>query len=209
MAVVTEGSETELIERLLARDEAAFLGLVRTHHAALHRLARSFVKTDAAASEVVQETWQAFLEALPSFERRSSLKTLLTRIVANIARTRAVRDGRSTPLSELEEEGDGSLLADRFGTTGKWLAPPQAWAVETAHALVERKEAMEALSRALERLPERQRLVVTLRDVEGLSSAEACEVLGVTEVHLRVLLHRARTALREELAVLFREEDER
>lgn len=197
-------SEARLLERLLARDEAAFVELVRRHQAGLVRLARAFVKTDAAASEVVQESWQAFLEGLETFERRASLKTFLTRIVANRARTRAVRDQRSTAFSELEDEEEGGLgLADRFGTTGKWLAAPLPWVAETAHSLVERREAMEALSRALEALPERQRVVVQLRDVEGLSSAEASEVLGVTEVHLRVLLHRARTALRAQLEAFF------
>jgi len=206
MAAVAEGdaSEGELIRRLLDRDEAAFLELVGRHQAGLLRLARSFVKSEAAALEAVQETWQAFLEGLPTFEQRSSLKTFLYRIVANRARTRAVRDGRSTPLSQLEADGDEQdALVDRFGTTGKWTAPPTPWAAETAHALIERREAVQALAAALERLPDRQRLVIQLRDIDGLSSAQASDVLGITEVHLRVLLHRARAALRAQLEAFF------
>ncbi len=196
-------AETELVRRLLAKDEAAFLQLVEAHHAGLLRVAASFVKTPAAAEEVVQETWQAFLEGLGTFEQRSSLKTFLYRVLANQARTRAVKDQRTTPLSELEGEGD-SPLADRFGTAGHWLAPPTPWAAETADALLERKQAVESLRLALERLPERQRAVVQLRDVEGLSAEEVCDILGVTAVHQRVLLHRARTRLRAELEAHFR-----
>lgn len=195
--------EAELVRRLLAKDERAFLELVQRHHDGLLRVASSFVKTQAAAEEVVQETWRAFLEGLASFEGRASLKTFLYRVLANQARTRAVRDQRTTPMSELEGD-DESPLADRFGTAGNWLAPPTAWGAETADALLERKQAMATLQQALERLPERQRAVVQLRDVDGLSAEEVCELLGVTAVHQRVLLHRARTRLRAELEAHFR-----
>lgn len=195
--------ESALVRRLLARDESAFLSLVQRHHEGLLRVARTFVQTPTAAEEVVQDTWRAFLEGLPSFERRASLKTYLYRVLANLARTRAVRDARSTPLSELEGD-DASPLADRFGTAGNWLAPPTAWAAETADTLLERQQAMEALREALERLPERQRAVVQLRDIEGLPAEDVCVLLELTEVHQRVLLHRARTRLRAELEAHFR-----
>jgi len=195
--------ESGLVERLRAKDEAAFLELVRLHHEGLLRVAGTFVRTRSAAEEVVQDTWRAFLEGLDRFEQRSSLKTFLYRVLANQARTRAVKDQRTTPMSELDGDDD-SPLADRFGTAGNWLVPPTAWNAETADALLERKEAMTALREAMERLPERQRVVVQMRDVDGLPAEEVCELLGVTEVHQRVLLHRARTALRVELEAHFR-----
>lgn len=200
----TGANEDELLQRLLARDESAFLALVERHHAGLKRVALSFVRSPSIADEVVQETWRAFLEALETFEKRSSLKTFLYRILANIARTRAVRDQRTTNESDLESADDDSPLADRFGTAGNWLAPPTAWSAETADAILERKQAMAQLQRALEQLPQRQRAVVQLRDVEGLSSEEVCTLLDVSAVHQRVLLHRARTKLRAALEAHFR-----
>jgi len=198
-------NEDELLKRLLARDERAFLGLVARHHEGLKRVALTFVHSPSIAEEVVQETWRAFLEGLESFEQRSSLKTFLYRVLANIARTRAVRDQRTTNESDLEVDDGDSPLADRFGSAGHWLAPPTAWSAETADAILERKQAMAQLQQALEQLPERQRAVVQLRDVEGLSSEEVCVLLDVSEVHQRVLLHRARTRLRAALEAHFRE----
>jgi RNA polymerase sigma-70 factor, ECF subfamily len=196
-------TDAALLERLLAKDEAAFLELVERHHAGLLRVASTMVRTHAAAEEVVQETWGAFLEALSTFEGRASLKTFLFRILANQARSRAVKDKRTSPMSELEGDG-ASPLVDRFGTAGNWHLPPTAWSAETADALLARKEAMEALQQAMALLPERQRAVVQLRDVEGLSADEVCELLDVSEVHQRVLLHRARTKLRVVLEEHFR-----
>lgn len=196
-------SEAAQIERLLAKDESAFLELVEKHHGGLLRLALTMVRTQAGAEEVVQDTWRAFLEALPGFERRASVKTFLYRILANQARTRAVKDQRTTPMSELEGD-DESPLVDRFGTAGHWLAPPTAWSAETADAILARKQAMDTLRQALDQLPERQRAVVQLRDIDGLSAEEVCLILDVSEVHQRVLLHRARTKLRAQLEQHFR-----
>ncbi len=197
--------DTALLERLLARDEGAFLEFVERHHAGLLRVAQSFVRTTSAAEEVVQETWRAFIEGLPTFQQRASLKTFLYRILANQARTRAVRDQRTSAMSDLERDDDEeSPLADRFGTEGNWLAPPTAWSAQTADAILERKQAMAVLQQAMERLPERQRSIIQLRDVEGLPAEEVCQLLGVSEVHQRVLLHRARTKLRAALEGHFR-----
>lgn len=197
-------NDAELLERLLAKDEQAFLTLVARHHAGLLRVAQTIVRSHASAEEIVQETWGAFLHALPSFERRSSLKTFLYRILSNLARTRAVKEQRTSTLSELEGDGDDTPLADRFGTAGNWLAPPSTWDAESADEILSRKQAMGALQQALLELPERQRAVVQLRDIEGLSAEEVCTILEVSEVHQRVLLHRARTKLRAVLEQYFR-----
>ncbi|MFO0601120.1 MAG: RNA polymerase sigma factor [Myxococcaceae bacterium] len=197
-------NDAELLERLLAKDEQAFLTLVSRHHSGLLRVAQTIVRSHASAEEIVQETWGAFLHALPSFERRSSLKTFLYRILSNLARTRAVKEQRTSNLSELEGEADETPLADRFGTAGNWLAPPSTWDAESADEILYRKQAMEALQHALGQLPERQRAVVQLRDIEGLSAEEVCGILDVSEVHQRVLLHRARTRLRAVLEQYFR-----
>ncbi|MBI4951509.1 MAG: sigma-70 family RNA polymerase sigma factor [Myxococcales bacterium] len=194
--------DTALLERLLARDETAFLELVDRYHGALVRTAGTFVRSRAVAEEVAQETWQGLLEALPRFEGRSSLKTFLFRILANRARTRGVREARNVPLAA-EEESDGDALARRFAEGGGWAEPPGRWEVETPQALLERREALAALGTALEGLPPQQRAVVILRDVEGFDSDEVCNMLELSETNQRVLLHRGRTRLRGELETHF------
>lgn len=194
--------EAALLRRLLARDEQAFIGLVDAWHATMVRVARAFVPSDAIAEEVAQETWAALLEALPTFEGRSSLKTFAFSVLTNRARTRAVREGRSTPLSALfdaELEGEDSTLSDRFGVEGRWAHPPAAWGSETPEVLAGRSELMRLVARAVETLAPGQRAVFLLRDVEGLDSAAVCSALTLSEPNQRVLLHRARTKVRLEL----------
>lgn len=191
--------EGALVERLLARDEAAFTGLVERHHGALVRLARAFVADAAVAEEVAQETWTAVLSGLSAFERRSSLKTWIFRILTNRAKSRAVRESRSVPLSALGDEAgsdEPAVARSRFGPTGTWAEPPLVWQESGADEILARKEAMTVLQRALAALPPPQRAVVTLCDVEGMPPEEVCSVLEITEANRRVLLHRARSRLR-------------
>jgi RNA polymerase sigma-70 factor (ECF subfamily) len=171
------------------------------------RLARTFVPTDASAQEVVQETWAAVIDGLSGFEARSSLRTWMFRILVNKAKTRGVRDRRAPPMSSLDVEDDAdapAVSADRFDARGRWSAPPQPWDEGSPEGLLMRKEIAALLREALEHLPERQRTVVTLRDVEGWTAEEVCGVLGLSEVHQRVLLHRARARLRALLEPLAR-----
>jgi RNA polymerase sigma-70 factor (ECF subfamily) len=185
--------EAELITRLRAGDEAAFAELVDRYHAPLLRLAMTFVPSAAVAQEVVQDTWIGVIRGIDRFEGRSSLKTWLFRILGNRARTAGVRERRTRPpdLSPAEP----AVHPRRFGQNGQWIDPPAPWddAVDdrlVAGALSGRIEA------ALATLPEAQRQVVTMRDLEGLPSADVCEVLDITEGNQRVLLHRGRSRLR-------------
>jgi len=192
-------AESELIERLVAGDEAAFTQLVGRFHPNLVRFALAFVRDRSVAEEVVQDTWLAVVKGLASFERRSSLKTWIFRIAANRARTRGVREARSTPLSAFESRADGQGPAvdpARFDERGRWTAPPRRWEEQDPEKLLMRGETMEVLQRALDGLPPNQRTVVVLRDIEGLESAEICNILEVSETNLRVLLHRGRVRLR-------------
>ena len=197
------------LEALREGDEAAFLALVERHHGAMVRLARVFVRSDGVAEEVAQEAWLGVLAGLPRFERRASLRAWIFRILVNQAKARAAREARSAPLSALEdpaEDGETSVPPERFlGADGRWpghwASPPQAWPEE----LVASREAVTLVGVALEGLPPLQRTVMTLRDVEGWESGEVCELLGVSEGHQRVLLHRARSAVRARLEVAFGE----
>ncbi len=186
--------EQELIERLRAGDEQAFVTLVARHHGAMLRLARTFVPSATVAEEVVQDTWVGVVRGIDGFAGRSSVKTWLLTILVNRAKTTGMRERRSVAI------GDAAPAVDRarFDAGGAWMSPPQHW-VEDSDERILAEELAGPIQSALNALPPRQREVVTLRDVEGLSSREACEVLDISEGNQRVLLHRGRSHLREAL----------
>ena len=194
------GSDDALVAALRLGDERAFGGLVCRHHAALVRLARASVSSDAVAEEVAQETWLAVIEGIDRFAGRSSLKTWIFSILVNKARTRGVRDKRVVPMSSLgRPSATPAVDTDRFVREGRhWSAPPAPWAQGPADRVIA-SETMAVAARAIAALPPRQRTVITLRDVEGWTSEEACALLGLSEGNQRVLLHRARTHVRSAL----------
>ncbi len=195
----TERSEDALlVDRLRDGDEAAFRDLVDRMHRGLLRVAQSFVESPAAAEEVVQETWLAVVAQIDRFEGRSSLRTWIGTILCNHAKTRGVRDKRSLPFSSLTKEDVDPVEPERFNPGGTWSLPPARWD-DAPESLVLRKEAREAIERELGTLPEAQRTVVVLRDLEGWSSEEVCNVLEISETNQRVLLHRGRQRLRSAL----------
>jgi RNA polymerase sigma-70 factor (ECF subfamily) len=196
--------DQRLVERAREGDEEAFAVLVRRHSPSMLRLARMYVPTDALAEDVVQETWLAVVRGLERFEGRASFKTWLLRILVNRAKTRGVREHRSIPFASLgsgREDDDAVDPAEdpsRFSREGGWLAPPQRWQ-DDPEAALRSKEALEIAEAAIAELPERQRAVITLRDLDGLSSEEVRNALDLTETNQRVLLHRARAKVRRAL----------
>jgi RNA polymerase sigma-70 factor (ECF subfamily) len=203
--VVLAGSvEAQLLDALRAGDEAAFAALVREYQPSLVRVARIYVSTQAAAEEVAQETWLGVLNGLDRFEGRSSLRTWIFRILTNIAKTRAQRDGRTLPFSALQDPGrvpEAALDADRFldpehpRWPGHWAVRPEPWPEEAVVAA----ETQARLAEAIEALPAAQRAVISLRDIEGWSSKEVRNALELSETNQRVLLHRARSKVRRAL----------
>jgi len=196
-------SDEATLAALRAGDEAAFEAMVSRYGAALLRLARVYCPDAAAAEEAVGDAWLAFLESLDRFEGRSSLKTWLYGILINCARARARRESRSLPLSSVlhdEPAGDDGL-AGRFlprwvpAVGGHWIRPLARWDEEPEQLLL-RAELRARIKDAIEQLPEHQRLVITLRDVEGLPADEVCNLLGLSDTNQRVLLHRARLRVR-------------
>ena len=197
-------SERELVDALRRGDERVFAGLVDRHGAAMLRLARAYERDPAVAEEIVQDAWIGLLRGIEGFEGRSSLRTWLFRIVANVARTRAAREARSLPFSALvaDEGDDGSSSPERFRGPehrweGHWSAPPQEWS-RPEHELMS-AETRTQIAAAIRCLPQSQRVVITLRDVEGRSADEVCALLEISEGNQRVLLHRARTRVRQVL----------
>jgi RNA polymerase sigma-70 factor (ECF subfamily) len=198
-----EAGESELVARLREGDESAFAELIDTYGATMVRVAQMYVKDRGTAEEVVQETWLAVLNGIDRFEERSSLKTWLFRILTNRAKTRGERDGRSVPFSSLAvagEEDEPSVDPDRFlgpdsPHPGAWAAPPRAWPQDR----VLQRETLGIIETAIEELPEAQREVIRLRDVEGWSPMEVTDALEITDGNQRVLLHRARSKVRAAL----------
>jgi RNA polymerase sigma-70 factor (ECF subfamily) len=194
-------TDAELLGRLRARDESAFLELVERHSASMVRVARAHVGSIAVAEEVVQEAWIGVLRGLDGFEGRSSLKGWIFTILVNGARHRGGLEHRSVPFSALGSEDDAggpSVEAERFldeghpQWPGHWSDPPEIWADDQ----LARHETVRAAREAIDSLPSAQRQVITLRDVEGLESSEVCALLGISEGNQRVLLHRARSKVR-------------
>jgi RNA polymerase sigma-70 factor, ECF subfamily len=199
--------DQSLVERARNGDDAAFAVLVRRYSPMLMRLARMYVPTDALAEDVVQETWVAVVRGLERFEGRSSFKTWLFRILVNRAKTRGVREHRSIPFASVAGAGGGNDGYDeegpavdpsRFTSEGAWTSAPADWH-DDPEAALDSAEALRIAREAIATLPERQKIVITLRDLEGLSSDEVRNVLDLSETNQRVLLHRARTKVRQAL----------
>jgi RNA polymerase sigma-70 factor, ECF subfamily len=199
--------ERRLLARLRAGDEAAFVELVERHHGSMLRLAMTWVSTRDVAEEVVQDTWLGVLRGLDRFEGRSTLRTWIFRILANRAKTRGGREGRSIPFASLAdpaaEGGEPSVDPDRFLPpdhiwAGHWAVAPQAWAPDPSDRLMA-VEVAEVIRRAIDALSPSQREVITLHDVEGCPSGEICDLLEISEGNHRVLLHRARSRVRAAL----------
>jgi RNA polymerase sigma-70 factor (ECF subfamily) len=202
--------DTHVIAAIRGGDEAAFVAFAAAHQASLRRLARLWTKSDALADEVVQEAWVTLLEGVGRFEGRSSLKTFLCGTVINIARARARKEGRTVPMSSFAPEGDepsvdpSRFAGDDVPWVGHWCRPPRPFPDDPEGSTL-RAELRAQLEQAILDLPEPQRTVLVLRDVEGLSGDEVCNVLGLTDTNQRVLLHRARSKVRAFLERTFAE----
>jgi RNA polymerase sigma-70 factor, ECF subfamily len=202
----TSADDLELLARLRRGDEAAFTQLVERLHGPMLRVAMAHVGNRAVAEEVAQDAWVGVLAQLDRFEGRSSLRTWVLRIVANRARTRAVRERRTLPFSSLaglEEPGPPAVEPERFlpaghRWAGHWASPPRSWGDLPEERLLS-AEIRAEVERAVELLPPAQRAVITLRDVEQMTAAETCQLLELTEGNQRVLLHRARSRVRRAL----------
>jgi RNA polymerase sigma-70 factor (ECF subfamily) len=185
-----------LLARIGEGDETAFTELVTRHHPAVLRVAGYYVSDRATVEDVAQDTWLAVLKGLDRFEGRSSFTTWLLRIAANRARSRGAARWRDVPVDPTAtwHSVDGS----RFDAGGAWSTPPAPF-TDLVEGRIDQQAVAEAVGDALAELPEPQRTVVTLRDVDGLSNAEVAGLLELTEANVRVIVHRGRARLRARL----------
>ena len=200
----TAAEEQALLELLRAGDERAFEALVERHYSTMLAVARHYVSSRAVAEEVVQEAWLGVLQGLDRFEGRSSLRTWILRILVNKAKTRGARDARTVPFASLAPVGEEPAVdPERFRGPddpfpGHLRAYPGNWQRLPEETLAER-ETLDVVLATIHQLPSPQRLVITMRDIQGCDAAEVCEALDVSEGNQRVLLHRARSKVRSAL----------
>lgn len=195
--------ESSVVGALRSGDESAFRELHRLYDQSLRRVARSYVASDEAAEDVVQETWLGVVRGIHRFEGRSSVKNWVFAILINSAKSRGVIDKRSEPFSALLDDPSPSVPTDRFHPPGHrregyWTTSLAPWA-SCPELRAESAEVRGLLGAAVKALPPTQQAVLTLRDVHSLTSAEVCELLAISEVNQRVLLHRARSKVRAAL----------
>jgi RNA polymerase sigma-70 factor (ECF subfamily) len=195
--------DAELVPRLRAGDAGAFRAVVGCYHPMMVRVAETYVPSHAVAEEVVQDTWIAVMRGLDGFEGRSSLKTWMFHILANQARTRGQRERRTVPLSSLADELDAepSVPIERFAGPpgrGMWAQPPERWSDQPEARLLS-AATFSLVAETVRALPENQRRVLVLRDIEDWTSEEVRDLLDLSDVNQRVLLHRARSRVRAAL----------
>lgn len=197
-------AEAALLARLRSGDERAFETLVERLYPTMLAVARHYVSSRAVAEEVVQEAWVGVLKGLDRFEGRSSLRTWILRILVNTAKTRGARDARTVPFASLAPQDDepavepGRFRGPDDPFPGHWRAYPGNWQRLPEEALAER-ETLDVVLSTIQQLPPPQRLVITMRDIQGCDAAEVCAALDVSEGNQRVLLHRARSKVRSAL----------
>ncbi len=198
--------DDELVDLLRAGDERAFADLVDRYSPSMLSVARAYVTSREVAEDVVQDTWLALLQGIDRFEGRSSLRTWLFRVLVNIAKTRGVREKRCTPV-DMHVGDHPAVSPDRFQSAASawpdhWVRFPMPWRESPESSLLS-GEALDLVRSELARLPEQQRIVVSLRDVDGYGSDEVCALLDLTAANQRVLLHRGRARIREALGGYF------
>ena len=205
---ITRLTDEQTVAGLRAGDERTFRELFERNYPMMKRVARGYVTCDAVAEEVVQDTWMAVVTGIDRFEGRSALSTWMFSILTHQAKSHSARERRALPFSSVtpRDVEEPTVDADRFqkddeAWPGHWATPPRPWQKPDRRLLS--LEAREHLKRALPELPERQRQIVALRDIEGLSAEEVCDLLGLTQENQRVLLHRGRSRLRAALESYF------
>ncbi len=181
-------SEQEIVQQLLAGSESMFQRVVEAYGPSLYAVARS-IAGEANADEVVQDAWLSAYKALPKFEGRAALKSWLTRIVANEAKSKLRKHKREFFLEDVTTNIDND---SRFHSDGHWASPTSEWHSDSPEALLTTNELKDCIGKNMAKLPQSQQTVLELREAQGYSLDEICNILEVSSSNVRVLLHRAK-----------------
>lgn len=193
----SEFDDPAFIARLQAGEDAAYRLLVHRFHASMVRVANGIIGSRAQAEEVVQDSWAAVFTAIGRYEPRATLAAWLFTIVANRARSRIRAEGRLTGLpAAFGGVEDRAVPLSAFQPDGHWVDAPQLWDELDPERVFGGRQLWQHVQTAIERLPESQKAVIVLRDIESRSPEETCAILGISEANHRVLLHRARVKVR-------------
>ena len=204
MAISGLPDDDQLIPLLIQGDETAFRQIVGAYHGLMVSLAKNIVG-EAIADEVAQESWISVMRALPKFERRSALKTWILRIVCNTAKSRLRHESRTVNLDGPLDESTPMISDSHFDERGHWQSPPGIWEADTPDGLLAVEQLRACIDKALNELPPLQRVAITLREMQGMEMETICKILDVSESNGRVLLHRARSAIREAIDAYYRQ----
>lgn len=191
METTTSGT-SNLLDALRRDKDAAFSELVERHHAKLLAVARCYLGS-GDAEEAVQEAWISAYKGIDKFEGRSNIRTWLIRIVINEAKVRLRRTGREQTFSLSTSDADS--MAGRFRDDGSWREPPSQWDWHSPDELLQEENLVDCIEKTLGLLPVSQRIVMEMRDMQGLEFDDICNMLELTASNVRVLLHRARTEM--------------
>ena len=192
-----------LIPLLLAGDDTAYHSVVSAYHGMMVNMARNIVG-ESIADEVAQDAWMSVMRALPKFERRSSLKTWILRIVCNTAKSRLRHESRTINLDDPLDESIPMISETHFDGRGHWQTPPNVWSASTPDEIISSTELQKVIDNTLNDLPAMQRTVLILREMQGQDMETICKILEVSESNARVLLHRARSQIREAIDNYYR-----
>ena len=201
----SEFDDPAFLERLRRGDQAAYRRLIQRFHNPLTAVAVSVIGSQAQAEEVVQDAWLAVFSGIGRFEGRSSLATWLFTIVLNRARSRATRERRLVALPagiDGAEPGERGVPLSAFKPDGHWVEAPRLWDDVDPERIIGGRQLWDHVQSEIERLPGGQRAVLVLRDMEGMTAEETCAVLNISAENQRVLLHRARSRIRQAIDLL-------
>ena len=188
-------SDDELIPLLLEGNEDAYRQFVTSCNGLMINLARNIVGP-AFADEVAQEAWLSVMRALPNFERRSSLKTWVLRIVCNTAKTRLRKESRTVNLDASLDEVAPAIADSHFDERGHWQSPPNVWSADTPEAILASDQLRSVIDQTIRQLPPLQRAAISLREMQNMDMDTICKILDISESNGRVLIHRARNQIR-------------
>lgn len=183
-------NEQQLIEGMKSGDREHFRQAVEQHSNAMLATARA-IAGPSNAEDIVQEAWITVFQKIDGFEQRASLRTWLQRIVAN----RAISHLRANAKKFDHITVEGSVQSDQFRDDGSWASPPPLWHSDSPDALLSADELQECIHQQIQEMPDTQRAVLIMRDMNDTSFDEICNILELSASNARVLLHRGRLRL--------------